>query len=383
MTREEAGYYRCSISISHTFGHRLQTSGVGLRMLVGVNYPWLDYGWDFGLGPPAWRGSLSAPRWYGEIDLHLRHLHDLGVSVVRWFVLADGLTYGTGRSAPKPDTRRKGEWRFEPPAIGSGIVEHFAELLHRFAIFNASVTRPILLLPVLIDFHFCERGVLRVLKPDPSDPTKMIQDPDWVKQGRADAITKAGKRRRFLDNALEPLLRASQQHGNTIFSWELINEPEWITNGWHPDRRRDHPVGERAMRAFLDEGIERVRQAGFKPTIGFALIETLRKSGITADLNQFHHYPGGGRRLPPNRFDPQFPAIIGEFATATTDLWPDLLVEEQRVLERLNLCARQGYPLAMPWSFLTRDRHTDWTRNVEQDLRTFKNQQDDAPLDRS
>jgi hypothetical protein len=343
-------------------------------MLVGVNYPWLDYGWDFGLGPPSWRGSLSTPRWYGEIDRHLRHLHDLGVGVVRWFVLADGLTYGTGPDAPKPHATREGEWRFEAPPMAPEIVEHFAELLRRFALFNAGVTRPILLLPVLIDFHFCERGALRVLKPDPADPMKTIQDPDWVKQGRADAITQTVRRRRFLDQALEPLLQVSQDQADVIYAWELINEPEWITNGWHPDRRRDHPVDEPAMRAFLDEGKARIRGAGFKPTIGFALIETLRNAGMTAEINQFHHYPGGTRRLPRHVFDPQFPVIIGEFATAATDTWPDLLVEGQRVLERLNLCSRQGYPLAMPWSFLTNDRHTDWTAAVEQDLRTFKNQ---------
>jgi hypothetical protein len=344
-------------------------------MLVGVNYPWLDYGWDFGLGPPSWRGSLTTPRWYGEIDRHLRHFHGLGVGVVRWFVLADGLTYGTGPDAPKPDATREGEWRFEPPALGSELIEHFAELLHRFAIFNASVTQPIRLMPVLIDFHFCERGALRVLKPDPADPLKTIQDPDWVKQGRADAIVETDKRRRFLDNALEPLLLASQDQADVIYAWELINEPEWITNGWHPDRKRNHPIDEPAMRGFLDEGKQRIRQAGFKPTIGFALVETLRKSGITADVNQFHHYPGGAHTLPRHGFDPQFPAIIGEFATAATDIWPELLIKGQRVLERLNVCARQGYPLAMPWSFLTHDRHTDWTAVVEQDLRTFKNQQ--------
>jgi hypothetical protein len=344
-------------------------------MLVGVNYPWLDYGWDFGLGPLSWRGSLTTPRWYGEIDRHLRHLHDLGVGVVRWFVLADGLTYGTGAGAPQTDPLREGEWRFDPPALDPEIVEHFSELLRRIGLFNTGVARPILLLPVLIDFHFCERGARRVLKPAPANPSKTVQDPDWVKQGRADALTKAPKRRRFLDNALEPLLRASRDHAGTIYAWELINEPEWITNGWHPDRRRDHPISGPAMRAFLEEGKQRIRAAGFKATIGFALFETLSKSRITADVNQFHHYPGGTRRLPRHAFDPQFPGIVGEFATAATDIWPDLLIQGQRVLERLSLCSKQGYPLAMPWSFLTNDRHTAWTAEVEQDLRTFKNQQ--------
>jgi len=37
-------------------------------MEVGVNYPWFDYGWDFGLAPPGWRGGQADPRWYAEID---------------------------------------------------------------------------------------------------------------------------------------------------------------------------------------------------------------------------------------------------------------------------------------------------------------------------
>ena len=45
------------------------------NMQVGVNYPWFDYGWDFGLGPPAWRGGRQTPRWFDKVDEHLTHLH--------------------------------------------------------------------------------------------------------------------------------------------------------------------------------------------------------------------------------------------------------------------------------------------------------------------
>ena len=42
---------------------------------------------------------------------------------------------------------------------------------------------------------------------------------------------------------------------------------------------------------------------------------------ITADINQFHHYPGGRTPLAPHTCDVEFPAIIGEFATAGTVLF--------------------------------------------------------------
>src|SRR5262249_3407249 len=86
---------------------------------------------------------------------------------------------------------------------------------------------------------------------------------------------------------------------------------------------------------------------------------------------QFHYYPDGRATLEPQRFDPQFPGIIGEFATVTTDVWPDLIGNDQTVADRLQLAAARGYPLAIPWSFLAKDRYTAWSATVEQDVRTF------------
>jgi hypothetical protein len=150
-----------------------------------------------------------------------------------------------------------------------------------------------------------------------------------------------------------------------------MNEPEWITNGWHPDGQMHHPVPEVSMRAFLDEGKSRIRNAGLKPTIGFASIDTLRRTGITAEINQFHHYPGGHRFLGRHTFDVRFPGIVGEFATAAGDVWPELEGTEQSVLNRLRHAAAQGYPLAIPWSFGAIDRHTSWSLAVERDLESF------------
>ena len=166
----------------------------------------------------------------------------LGITVVRWFVLADGLTYGTGDSAP---TLSAGRWRFDPPVVGTDILEHFDELLQRISAFNTSRPEPVRLLPVLIDFHFCSPGSMPVLQPDPFDPLRTVANPGWVKQGRADAILDPAKRRRFFDRVLGPLLEVSQHHRDVIFAWELMNEPEWITNTWHPDGRNNHPIDQR------------------------------------------------------------------------------------------------------------------------------------------
>ena len=334
-------------------------------MTVGVNYPWFDYGWDFGVAPPGWRSTQTDPRWYGEIDSHLQRFQSLGISVVRWFILGDGLTYGTGGSAPYADATAGGEWRFDPPMPAPEIAQHFEELLQRFENVNRAGSLPIQLLPVFIDFHFCDPGS------DAEKPQVPNPYPGWVKQGRADAITDTNKRQRFLEQAFDPLLRVSQAHAAVIYAWEVINEPEWITNTWNPDNPTNHPVDATSMQAFLEAGKARIRAAGLKPTIGFASIDTLRATGITAEINQFHHYPAGRKTLERSGFDPNYPGIVGEFATSQADIWPELKDTGQSVLNRLRQADAQGYPLAIPWSFRGQDPHTSWTADVERDFECF------------
>lgn len=332
-------------------------------MLVGVNYPWFDYAWDFGAAPPGWRPATT-PRWYGAITTELQFLATIGVSVVRWFILADGFAYGTGSAAPQPDTSpgHGGQWRFHPPTISPDLLAHFGELLDRFVAVNRGLARPrIQLMPVFIDFKFCEGGLYPI-----------ATNTDWVKQGRSDAINDATKRRQFLERALRPLLdqcASPPARRSMIYAWDIINEPEWVTAGWASGHR---PVTEPAMRAFLDEAKTMIRSATFKPTIGFNKLETINRTRIFADINQFHHYTNGRDRLPRHTFSPNYPAILGEFATLTTsDRWPELGTN-QRTLQRLRLAASQGYPLAMPWCYLHQtDTHGQWTMDVARDIECF------------
>jgi hypothetical protein len=329
-------------------------------MDVGVNYPWFSYGWDFGPAPPGWR-SGGDPAWVPHIGQHLQQLAAIGVSVIRWFILGDGLSYGTGPDAPKLDRAEPGEgagWTFSPPALTGDFQEHFEALLQSFAA-GSTGPHPIRLLPVLVDYKFCEPGAFPV-----------STEEGWVKGGRAVAITTG--RGRFIEQVLWPLLRLSARYQDAIYAWDVCNEPEWVTDGWHPDRGNGHPVNESDMRAFLQDSMSAIRQAGFRSTIGFSMIETIGQSGLYADVNQFHHYTNGSRFLQRNPFDPRYPGIIGEFATSTAeDTWPELGQQGQGVLERLKLAESQGYPLALPWSFQATDRHTSWTPDVENDIACF------------
>ena len=122
------------------------------------------------------------------------------------------------------------------------------------------------------------------------------------------------------------------------------------------------------MRAFIEEGTERIRGAGFRATVGFGSVATLRRCGVVTDVSQFHYYPNGTVTLDRHEFDL---AIVGEFATAATDVWPDLIDSGQTVLNRLRLAEACGYSLALPWAFRSRDRHTTWSSDVENDVRAL------------
>lgn len=324
-------------------------------MKVGINYPWRDYGWDFGDAPPGWRERSAPPRWTTEIDAHLARFLGLGIEVVRWFVLGDGLTYGSGDYAP----RLAGDesWHFDPPPLASRTLEHFEELLLRIEAVNRRSAEAIRLLPVLVDFHVCYPG-------------SAVAE-GWVKGGRADLIASQFNHAAFFDAALEPFLTVSAGHRDTIYAWEVMNEPEWVTLGWDPHLWRTPPVDEATMRRFLAEGCARIQRAGFRATVGFALRGTLLLTDVGADLDQFHYYPGGGPSLETSPERGTTPAILGEFATAVSDTWPDLPDWDQRMLNRLRLAADRGYPLAIPWSFLGRDRHTAWSAEVERDIECF------------
>lgn len=329
-------------------------------MNIGVNYPWRDYGWDFGNAPPKWRESPN-PNWTYEIADDLQRFEKLGIRIVRWFILADGLAYGTGLQAPKEDATKPGQWRFhDPPILSETYLAHFRQLLAAFAATGQHTLENLQLIPVLIDFHFCMAG-------------KRITE-GWVKQGRSDVIVDSWKRKRFFDRVLEPLLTISHDYPHTIYAWEIMNEPELVTIDWHPEKMpREKPVIKPdQMREFLLDGIARVRRAGFQATVGFNRIETIRNEKLFADFNQFHHYPNGERYLEKQSFDIEWPGIIGEFATAVdNDKWPDLAIDAQSVFNRLSYIEKMGYPLALPWSYQAKDEHTYWNGEIEKEIQIF------------
>lgn len=338
-------------------------------MQVGINYPWKEYGWDFGPPPRHDDGSAFGPRarWRSTIEAELEGFRRLGLFAVRWFLLADGLTYGTGPASPRPDpdAGREGQWRFdEPPPLGAGFEEDFVHLLERFA------AAGLLILPCLIDFRFCFPG------------RSLSSISAYVKQGRQDVVIDRSKRRLFFDRVLGRLLELAAPYREAIYAWELINEPEWCTrdsplpflDALHPERT----VEAEAMQEFIREGAARINAAGLRSTVGFALYDTLERwdsAALGLTLHQFHYY-GEPPELPPHGFDPRWPAIVGELATAPHRPWPELPQAAQGVYPRLAHVAGRGYPAAFLWSASASPEDqeppaADWSPATQEQVRRF------------
>jgi hypothetical protein len=357
---------------------------------VGVNYPWSSerksgnsmYGWDFGESPPGWR----KPDWQKDVRNDIIDLKNLGIFAIRWFILADGLTYGTYDDAPHLDTdpTRKGQWRFDNPPQLTGrykkIEEDFGWMLKCLSDLDMKI------IPSLIDFHWCWPGECSD-KNSPDQNTGKCNS-NFVKRGRSDVINdyspNKAKQKQFFKNVLEPLLDKSIDYKNTIYAWELINEPEGATIGYAGKNEKPTvPLGK--MLDFIENGIKIINGKGFESTIGYRRSQTLmnwkkpNSSYLGVKLHQFHYNPiprsdPNSGRIPSYRNIPN-PCIIGEFATTQNEYpkdyiyhWPDLSKTDQSVYSRLKLIESKNYPCAFLWSMNAGKSASDWSQPTKDSI---------------
>lgn len=352
-------------------------------MRIGINYPWLRCGWDFGPPPP---GYGPRPALEQDVARDLARLRACGVQVVRWFVLADGFTYGTGPSAPQREGRA---WRFDAVDLPAGVVADFERLLALCA------RSELQLLPVLVDFHWGFPGLDRHTRDAATlelwDRTprasaargvrlhaaraRAARLPEgFVKGGRGALLRDARESVRFFERALVPLLEASRRHASAVYAWELINEPEWIVRPGGLPRRLDprDRLDAASMRRFLRGGLAVIADHGFLGTVGFASVRALRRwdsarRPLGLGLDQFHYYPSSVlARLPRARGAGARPCLLGEFAShpSAPRPWPDLPAARQDLCARLQLARARGYDAAFAWSYRASDRATDPDRNA-------------------
>jgi hypothetical protein len=358
---------------------------------IGVNYPWQGYGWDFGLHPWGRRP------WTQSITGALNEFKDLKIRVVRWFILADGMCYGTGAQAPKWNNQTK-YWECTPPATiqVQHIADDFKSLLEEF-----KRAGTIQLLPSLIDFHWLQTGIPAM--DQHGNPVTGI-----IKGGRYDIIINPNKRKAFLDTVLNKLLDVSKNYRNSIYAWEVINEPEWLMQGhknpstWKldndPNKARKimsalqrlnidydtvtkqwpgeipaRQTPDRDMEDFVRDATARIKRYGFKATVGsktasdFRWLRFWKNCGI--DLFQFHDYEDKYGKatvaLEKDRLDKEglSPCIIGEFPTrwGRRHTWYGASLSDDAVTESFIRDAKSNkWPLVMPWSVFQKDDATNW-----------------------
>jgi hypothetical protein len=342
-------------------------------MKLGFNYAWAfeQYGQNFGpvfrpLPPPD-----GLPTWKNTLPRNLGQIKRLGMSIVRFFILQNGLNYGsvrvdpTGRilniGLPIPavplQLGKKTEFIFDPPkALHPLFGQHFRLMLENFRDQRMQV------IPSLVDFK------MLALPPNIFDSSSG--------GGRTDIAVNDAKRKLFLDTVLEPLLDISVEFKDEIFAWEIMNEPSWLTRRFAPpvgNFGTEEPVmTEAQLTTFLREGLDRIeRRNEFKnkSTVGHRFVGDLNKFP-TGALPQYHYY---GKTAPllggdPSNIPPRTQAknaFIGEFSPefAANKLylnalnfeqgapWPDCKGSDIRdtVVERLKILTRQDYQLALVW----------------------------------
>ena len=262
--------------------------------LLGVNYPWLYYGHDF--GQAAWptgswaHDGVSDPGSKERVEEDLAYLRSKGVHVVRWFLFADG------RASPE----------FDSQGYVTGFDSYFYDDLD--TALGLACKYDLHLIPVLLDYLWLD------------DP-RMVGDVQVG--GHADVITDTAKRQSFLDNALVPLL---ERYGGDrrIIAWEVMNEPEWTMRGVPGAGTVGPTVSITEMQSFVGDVVSYVHDyASQDVTVGSAQGHWLSYwQGMGLDFYQFHYYDWMGQGQPPfvpcSSLGLDRPAILGEFPSRST-----------------------------------------------------------------
>jgi len=382
-------------------------------MRLGLNLPWIDCGHDFGQRPPPWNGGPRPPqRDWAALGRELgQWRRELGVEVVRFWVLAAGVNYPVGVDprdhlslAPlSPEDAllgRGGRW------LRGALIRATWRESQRFVL-DSTTRLPPLPESFLADFEALFRVAAEAgVKLMPSlcsfelfHPLES-QGPDVFSRGRGALVfgndgDDSEQIERFFDATLEPLLDVAARHRDALEAFEVINEPDWSVEGgplhgrFHGRSLRIMPktVSAPMMARFLERGVARIIARGLRSTIGFklanpkwlpkALHARLAELGAAGDyVHQVHHYPSLYEpwRLRRHTGLPIRPCIVGEMPTRQAKAlgvshgwWRERLGDLSRAADadaflerRLEICVELGYPMALLWAAKSGDEMTAW-----------------------
>ena len=314
---------------------------------AGLNYPWSrfhgknNYGCDFGLNVWGSHGGVSAHA--DEIGHDFAAIAATGARVARWFVFTDG---------------RSGiDWSADGTVSGPAT--------HLWADLDAALTialeHRVRLCLVLFDYLWMFRSEVR----DASNRVLFTTHPEVM-------ATPEGRERLFA-RLVEPLLERygrSGSHaplGGAIHSFDVINEPDWVTEGLEPSRdpqKLPRALTRASLEALVGGVAERVHAlTDSLVTVGggrarFAAEWDRPVYGL--DYLQVHLYLDTRdperdldlRRVPAPELGLSRPIAIGEFpGNGHLQAPPEFVLPICSMEEYLD-CARTGeYVGAWPWSF--------------------------------
>ncbi|MFA6003624.1 MAG: hypothetical protein WC881_06110 [Elusimicrobiota bacterium] len=301
--------------------------GAGVAFRAGVNYPWNNYGWDFGAN--AWgHHGVSDPENRAQVAADFSKFKSLGVRTVRWFLLGDG------RAAPE----------FDAQGLVTGLDEYFFPDMD--AALEIAQQNDIQLVIVLMDFELF--GHPKAL--------------NGVTMGGHPAIANDPKvRQSFYDKALLPILDRYGAHP-AILAWEVANEPEIKLGLAGSDSIRRRMVKTPVMQSLVTEVVSFIHShTKHFATLGShnrTLLPLWRKAGL--DFYQFHYYGYMALTAPLNiRYEKlglDKPCVLGEFPTKFTT---------RSIDSYLDVMLGNGFAGAWAWSYKATDRFSDFAAQAD------------------
>lgn len=306
--------------------NRISWNGID-SYLTGANFPWLNYGTDFGTG--AWGKTTD---WTHAATL-FQTMHSDKINVTRWFVFADG------RYSPE----------FVNPATDSAVTgldgQFFADVDRMLQIAHDN---NIYLIPCLVDFHMFNTRV---------------SSAGVYGGGHYSVFGTPAIRQTYLDNALKPLLQhiAASPYKNYVLAYDIINEPEWNVAGLGAGSNA-FPIA--TMQTFITECANYIHLygGGAYATAGTAQFKWLYASkNCGLDFYEPHWYPkNSGESLPAYAsLGLDKPAIVGEFPATANDyvIGSTAPYSAQWYLDSIY---NAGYAGEMAWSFRGVDAQGNW-----------------------
>jgi mannan endo-1,4-beta-mannosidase len=293
----------------------------GGKFALGVNYPWLNYGHDFGVTPAWSHDGVSHSAMKAKISQDFAWLKSNGIHTVRWFVFTDG------RASPD----------FEADGSVKGLDAKFFEDMD--AALMIARENDVSIVLVLFDYLMCEDA--RV-------------DNGVQLGGRASLVTDPTRHEQLASRVLKPMLERYGRNPN-IAAWDIMNEPEGamtITGGhWVSGA-----VSEEEMKTFVRQVASAIHRYASQPvTIGSSsrgMLGHWKDAGL--DFYQFHYYdPMEGEyplETPVADLGLDKPCIVGELPTRNN---------KRPVRQYLDIVKTNGYAGAFLWSMRASDESSD------------------------